>query len=189
MRRGWHIDLGFSADELGPRLRFVASALPDARYLLFGFGDMHYLNSRHKGVSTLAAALWPGPGIMLVTGLPGTAQQGFGARHVIELVLTEAQSRALQDFIANSFSLLNGRADPYEPGPYEGSVYYRAVPRYSALHTCNTWAAEAMGAAPLRMHHWDVLFAGQLWSQARKLERHEARGFSAGLAAAAEPPP
>ncbi len=171
VRRGWHIDVGFPAAEIAPSLRFVASALPSARYLLFGFGDMHYLEARHKGVSTLGAALWPGRGIMLVTGLQGTAEQGFGAPHVIELTVSESQSLALQAFIANSFVTLRGSADVYEQGPYEGSVYYLAVPRYSALHTCNTWAAEALVAAAFKVHHRGVLFAGQLWPQVRRLAK------------------
>lgn len=175
VRRGWHIDLGFPAAELKTPLRFVTSALPTARYVLFGFGDMHYLESRRKGVSTLAAALWPGRGIMLVTGLEGTPQQGFGAQQVIELTLSDAEAVAVQAFIARSFVTLNGSANVYEPGPYADSVYYLAVPRYSALHTCNTWAAEALRAAPLRVHHWGVLFAGQLWAQARRLQRNQGR--------------
>jgi hypothetical protein len=47
------------------------------------------------------------------------------------------------------------------------------VPKYSALHTCNTWASEVLRAAPLRTHRWGVLFAGQVWSQVRRLQRLE----------------
>ncbi len=181
VRRGWHIDLGFPVSELGDRLRFVAPALPTVRYVLFGFGDMHYLEARNKGASSLAAALWPGRGVMLVTGLEGTPQQGFGARQVIELSLSDAQASALQDFIARSFITRNGSADAYEAGPYPGSAYYLAIPRYSGLHTCNTWAAEALHAAPLRVHHWGVLFAGQLWSQVRRLQTQEGPAPSLAL--------
>lgn len=175
VRRGWHIDVGLPVAEIGPRLRFVAAALPGARYILFGFGDMRYLESRKKGVSTLAAALWPGRGIMLVTGLDGTPEQGFGARHVIELKVGDAQSSALQGFVAESFVTVNGSANVYEPGPYPGSVYFLAVAKYSALHTCNTWASEALHAAELPVHRRGVLFATQVWSQARRLQRTENR--------------
>jgi hypothetical protein len=173
VRRGWHIDVGMPAAELGPQLQFVAAALPGMRYLFFGFGDKHYLESRSHGASTLAAALWPGRGIMLVTGLDASPLQGFGAKHVIELALSAAQSSALQDFIAGSFVTVNGSAQVYEPGPYQGSVYFLAVPGYSALHTCNTWASEALRAARLHVHSFGVLFAGQLWSQAARLRRLE----------------
>jgi len=174
VRRGWHIDVGLPAAELVPRLQFVAAALPGARNLFFGFGDKHYLESRNRGPSTLAAALWPGRGILLVTGLDVTPQQGFGEQHVIELNVSEAQSLAMQDFITHSLVTLNGSAQPYEPGPYEESVYFLAVPNYSALHTCNTWASEALRAARLHVHSRGVLFAGQLWSQARSLKRLQA---------------
>jgi hypothetical protein len=175
VRRGWHIDVGVPAAELGPQLRFVAAALPGMRYIFFGFGDKHYLESRSHGVSTLAAALWPGRGIMLVTGLDASPQQGFGATHVIELALSADQSSAMQDFIARSFVTVHGDAEVYERGPYEGSVYFLAVPGYSALHTCNTWAGEVLRAARLHVHSVGVLFAGQLWHQARRLQRLESR--------------
>ncbi len=171
VRRGWHIDVGFAASELEPRLQFAASAVPSARYVFFGFGDMHYLEARSRGPSTLAAALWPGRGIMLVTGIESTPQQGFGAHHVIELDVSDAQSSAMQAFIAGSFAMQKGSAEVYEPGPYPGSAYFLAVPRYSALHTCNTWASEVLRAAPLQTHHRGVLFAGQLWWQVRRLYR------------------
>jgi len=182
VRRGWHIDVGLPAAELGPRLQFVAADLPGIRYVFFGFGDKHYLESRKKGSSTLAAALWPGRGIMLVTGIDASPQQGFGAQHVIELTVSERQASAMQDFIVASMVTLNGSAQVYEPGPYEGSVYFLAVPSYSALHTCNTWASEALRAAGLDVQSAGVLFAGQLWSQARRLQTQEAmnrRGASA----------
>jgi Protein of unknown function (DUF2459) len=59
----------------------------------------------------------------------------------------------------------------HEPGPYDDSVYFLAVARYSALHTCNTWGAEALRSAGFRVHTAGVIFAGQLWSQAKRLKR------------------
>jgi hypothetical protein len=169
VRRGWHIDVGFAVADLLPPLRFVASDLPTARFVLFGFGDMRYLMSRNHGASTLAAALWPGAGILLVTGLEGTPQQGFGVDHVVALDLGPDGARALQEWVWTSFASNESGASVYAQGPYEGSVYFLASPRYSALHTCNTWAAQALNAGGLPVHSAGVLFAGQLWSQVRRL--------------------
>jgi Protein of unknown function (DUF2459) len=58
----------------------------------------------------------------------------------------------------------------YAPGPYPGSGYFNAVPRYSAFHTCNTWAAEALKAAGLPVRSRGVALAGQLWRQSRRLD-------------------
>jgi hypothetical protein len=56
-------------------------------------------------------------------------------------------------------------------GPYDESAYYGASARYSALHTCNTWAAEALRAAGLDVRTRFVVFAGQTWNQARKAQK------------------
>jgi hypothetical protein len=59
----------------------------------------------------------------------------------------------------------------FRPGPYEGSVYYLAVPKYSAFHTCNTWGAQVLRAAGFHVRTNGVVFAWQLWMQARRLKR------------------
>jgi hypothetical protein len=177
-RRGWHIDVGFALSDLYSPLRSVAADTPSARYLFFGFGDMRYLMAKHHGSSTLAAALWPGRGIMLVTALDNTPQQGFGAQQVVELDLSADDTQALQEFIWNSFITQEGGLSVYRPGPYEGSLYFLAKPAYSALHTCNTWAAEALKAGRLGVHSRGILFARQLWSQVRRLQRAQPPGPS-----------
>jgi len=171
VRRGWHIDVGFAAADLEPSLRSIAADLPMARFIFFGFGDMHYLMSRNHGSSTLAAALWPGRGILLVTGLDGTPLEGFGADQVIALDLNADDAGALQAWIWSSFLADASGASVYRPGPYAESLYFLAVPRYSALHTCNTWAAEALKAGRLPVHSRGVVFAGELWSQVRRLNK------------------
>jgi len=59
-------------------------------------------------------------------------------------------------------------------GPYEGSAYFGAVPRYSGVHTCITWAAEALQSAGLPIHSRFTVVAGQLWPQVLKLARTSA---------------
>jgi Protein of unknown function (DUF2459) len=170
-RRHWHIDVGFSVRELDPSLAVIARRFPRAKYLFFGFGDRHYLLSKRKGSSTLSGALVPGPGIILVTALENSPAQAFGAAHVLEFDLSAAAMAAAQSFVRRTLSGERGAAEltPVADGPYEGSLYYGAEPRYSALHTCNTWAAETLNSAGLPVRTRLVLLAGQLWRQARKL--------------------
>jgi hypothetical protein len=181
-RRGWHIDIGFATAGItaaaapaaggpaagGPApLRAVASQFPDAQFLFFGFGDRRYLLSRSRGVPTLIAALWPGQGLLLVTGLSASPEQAFGEDRVIRLHLSLEQSRAAQRFLGRSL----GEPTPQRiaSGPYPGSLYFSTAVEYSALHTCNTWAAELLRSAGLPVHSRGVIFAGQVWRQARRL--------------------
>ena len=166
VRRSWHVDLGFAASELSPPLDAVAAKFPGARYLFFGFGDRHYLESKHHTPPVLLRALWPGVEVILVTALPAAPAQTFAKDQVIAVQLTLSQAQAAQAFVVKSLAAVEALA----PGPYEGSLYFNATPKYSAAHTCNTWVAEGLKAADLPIRSARVIFAGQLWSQVRHLQ-------------------
>jgi hypothetical protein len=168
-RRGWHIDIGFDAADLQSPLASLVPQFPGVRYLFFGFGDEHYLLAKHRNAPVMLAALWPGHGMILATGLKSSPDDAFGAVHVITLAVTRAQLQAAADFVQRSF----GAGTPYARGPYDGSLYFISIHKYSALHTCNTWAAEVLKAGGLRVHSVGVVFASQLWTQAHRLEREQ----------------
>jgi Protein of unknown function (DUF2459) len=171
VKRAWHVDIGFAAADLQPPLAGLQSDLPAARFVLFGFGDRHYLLDQDRGPLGMLAALWPGPGLMLVTGLGNTVKAAFGDTNVVEIRVSAQQSLQAQQFIWAS--LAAGQAAsiaPLQPGPYESSQYYAASLAYSGWHTCNTWAADALRAAALPVHSTGVVLAGQLWIQARPLD-------------------
>lgn len=174
-RRGWHIDIGLAVENLSPPLTSVASNQPGARYVFFGFADKHYLLATKRNAPVLLGALWPGASIILLTSLENSPQQAFGEKQVVALQLDAERLAALQAFIWKSLRTQDGSVASYGPGPYEGSAYYLAVPKYSAFHTCNTWGAEALKAAGFRVHTRGVLLAGQLWVQVRRLKREQDR--------------
>jgi len=169
VRRKWHVDVGVEAADLRSPLADVRAALPAARYYLFGFGDRGYLMNKSHHFGSLIGALWPGPGVILLTGLKETPEAEFGAENVVRIGLSPAQQRNLQAFIWSSLTRIADAVRPLAPGPYEASYYYAAEPRYSALNTCNTWAAEALESASLPVQTFGVEFADQLWRQARPL--------------------
>jgi hypothetical protein len=180
VRRKWHVDVGFAVDGLGEPLSTVSGHFPKAKYLFFGFGDRHYLLAKKRNAPVLLGALWPGPGLVLVTAIDGTPQAAFGPSQVIELEVPLTEALAAEGFVWRSIASM-----AYAPGPYDESLYFDAVPSYSALHTCNTWAAEALRAAGLPVRTRLVVFAGQLWSVALKLApRTDGTGIPAPLAPA-----
>ena len=172
VKREWHVDVGIALADAQPLLQPVAAAFPASRYLLFGFGDRRYL--LQGGAGNMAAALWGGAGLVLVTSV-GLQQpeQVFGPDNVVRVALTPRQMSDLQGFIGRSFAWRDGAIVPALPGSHavgSYSAYYESVQRYSALHTCNTWAAEALKSANLPVSSSGVEFAWQLWEQVRRLE-------------------
>jgi len=171
VRRSWHVDIGFRAADLQPPLASLRDSMPGTHYLLFGFGDKHYLLSHGSTFGRLLGAVFPGEGLVMVTPLENTPEHTFGADEVIRLSVSEAQKRDLEAFIWTTFATQNGVAREVGNDGYL-TVYYAAATRYSVFHTCNTWAAEALRAAGLPVHTWDVELAGQVWRQVEKINHH-----------------
>jgi hypothetical protein len=176
-RRGWHVDIGFAAADLQPPLKSLLEEFPGAEYLFFGFGDRHYLLAKNRGAPVLLAALWPGSGLILATGLTAPPALAFGVSHVAALAVTVRQASDAQAFIWYSLDKQtdNHTVKSYAAGPYEGSLFFTAAPKYSAFYTCNTWAAESLAVAGLPIHTSGVIFAGQLWARVRRLEKLSGR--------------
>lgn len=172
VKRSWHTDIGFNVDDLHQPLATLRAGLPAAHYLLFGFGDKHYLMTHANGFDRLFGAVWPGEGLFLLTGLEATPEEAFGAQGVARLTVSAVQARALEEFVWRTLAPQQGRTivEPLAPGPYEGSLYYASSMRYSGLHTCNTWTAQALKAAGLPVHTFGVELSGQVWRQVRRLQ-------------------
>jgi uncharacterized protein (TIGR02117 family) len=169
IKRSWHTDIGFDVADLHPPLATLRPALPEAHYLLFGFGDKHYLLSRDNSFEGMVGAVWPGEGLVLMTGLEGKPEQAFGAAGVARLPVSAAQAERLEKFIWNTLATHDGIATALAPGPYDESLYYESTLRYSGLHTCNTWTAEGLRSAGLPVRSFGVEFSWQVWPQVRRL--------------------
>ena len=168
VRRGWHVDIGLRVSQLRGELASIANQWPGASYVLFGFGDRRYLMSRDEGSCSGLAALWPGPGLILVSAIRGDLAQAFGGSEVLVLPVDAAQEIRAQSYVRASMLARGGHAlEPVAVGPYDGSSYYAASAIYSGAHTCNTWAAQVLEAAGLPVDSAGVVLAGQVWRQAR----------------------
>jgi hypothetical protein len=138
VRRGWHVDIALDAADLTGPLAAMRREFPGARYLVFGFGDRGYL--LHRGndpgrSSGAVRALWPGPALLLVTGLSAPPADAFGAGHVIGLAVGPRAAGQLQEFVWQSLAPSPAGLRPLAPGPYGGSAFFEASGRYDALDT------------------------------------------------------
>lgn len=168
VKRKWHTDIGFPVTDLRAPLSALAPRPAGTRYVLFGFGDRHYLMDKGS-MHSLMGAIWPGPGLILVTNLKVTPEEAFGAANALRLTLSQNEERSLEKFVWDTLATQADSAAMRAPGPYEGSYYYDSVPGYSALHTCNTWTAEGLHAAGLPVSSVGVVFSGQVWRRVRAL--------------------
>jgi uncharacterized protein DUF2459 len=87
--RDWHTDVVIPASELAGPLGGLERLFPGARYFSFGFGERNYVLARRRTFANLLLALWPGPGLMLVTGLRAPPSEAFGPSRVVTLRISE----------------------------------------------------------------------------------------------------
>lgn len=173
--RGWHTDIGLPVEEIAGPLANLDQQFPGVRYLVFGFGERGYLLNRNKDLRHMLLALFPGPGAILVTALSAPPSAAFGASHVIALRLSPAGIDRVTGFLW-SYLKTDARGAPQviADGPYPGSLFYASTGTYALDHTCNTWTAEALRATGLPFSGTGVLFADQVFAQARRVAESQA---------------
>jgi uncharacterized protein (TIGR02117 family) len=175
--RDWHTDVVIPASELAGPLGGLERLFPGARYFSFGFGERNYVLARRRTFANLLLALWPGPGLMLVTGLRALPSEAFGPPHVVTLRLSETGRSALLAFLGGYFEGgSHGNLRVAARGPYPGSMFFASPGTYSAVYTCNTWTADALQAAGLPVTASGVLFAAQVMERAREVSADQERG-------------
>lgn len=175
--RDWHTDIAIPASELIGPLGGLESLFPGARYFSFGFGERNYVLARRRTFAKMLLALWPGPGLVLVTGLRTPPSEAFGPSHVVTLRTSETGLAALLAFLGGYFEGgPHGNLRVAARGPYPGSMFFASPGTYSAVYTCNTWTADALQAAGLPLTSSGVLFAAQVMEQAREVSTDQERG-------------
>ena len=175
--RDWHTDIAIPASELAGPLGGLERLFPGARYFSFGFGERDYVLARRRTFASVLLALWPSPGLVLVTGLRAPPSEAFGPSRVVTLRISETGRSALLAFLGGYFEGgAHGSLRVAARGPYPGSMFFASSGTYSAVHTCNTWTADALQAAGLPVTASAVLFAAQVMEQAREVGADQERG-------------
>ena len=178
--RGWHTDVCLRAADADVWVAALARRFVGARFLCMGFGDRHYLVTRDAGMFSMLTALVPGSGALLLTVLNDTPAAAFGANQVVALGVTGEGLAGLNGFLRRSVETGAAGAPVWlGDGPYPGSVFLGATPTYSGLYTCNTWTADALRAAGVKVSG-AVVFAGNLMHEARHAAAAQAAAGRAG---------
>jgi uncharacterized protein (TIGR02117 family) len=175
--RGWHTDLCLAVDDMHPPLAALASALPDASYLSFGFGERQYLLSPDPGLGEMLSALLPSRSALLMTALRAPPEEAFGEANVVRLGVSRAGAANVAAFIWESLELSpKGAPIRLRDGPYPGSVFYAGSGTYDALTTCNTWTEMGLRRAGLPFSGRS-LFASTVMAQARRVAAAQGRAL------------
>lgn len=168
--RGWHTDIGLAVDQLSGPIAGLARVYPDASYLVFGFGDRAFYMAPDDNLGDMLAAIFPGPGVILLTALRVPPDQAFGAGNVVNLSLSRPALDRVQSFLWQSlYKREDGSVISLGPGPYPGSVFYGSGRTYDLLQDCNYWTALALSNGGLPIDPDNIIFARQVMAEARRI--------------------
>lgn len=165
---GWHSALILPVPELGP-LSPLLPRYPGERYVSFGWGNRRFYMSRHPTLYDALAALFSSPSAMLVQGTPtihGLVPPGASYRW---LCARRNEVRRVDAYLLKALRRVHGKPVRLGAGPGNDSAFFASGERYDALHTCNTWTADALRYAGLPVRTSAVVFSSQLERRIGKL--------------------
>ncbi len=148
---GFHTSLSIPTAILPPN-HPLRVAMPEADYLLVGWGDEGYY--RHGGIwRAVNAAIPPSPTVIHLIGADRPVEGFYTGSSVQRVALSGAQSHGLAQFLADETAmdpsgrplvLSQGHAGP-------NSVFVRGAGHFHALNVCNHWVVRALRAAGLHV--------------------------------------
>jgi Protein of unknown function (DUF2459) len=184
--RGWHAEIGIPTDQLKGPLAVYHDVFPQARALMFGFGKKTFITAPPESFGEYLLGPVPGPAAIQVTGLAVSPADAYPPGSTITLSLPPGGSQAVSEFLWNELGKdRTGAPRLLSVGSNPVSVFYAARSGYSLFHTCNTWAADALQAAGLRISGDGVVFSGQVMARS---ERAAASQCGPSTAAGLAPP-
>jgi uncharacterized protein (TIGR02117 family) len=168
VRHGWHTDIAIPSDELRGNMTVFQRIFPGVRVLVFGFGKRTFMTAPVTTSGDLMVGPFPGDGIILVTGLNTTPDVAYNDGISATLALPASGAGRLSDFVWESLKKDQDAPVELRPGFFPGSIFYVTETRYAGTHTCNTWTADALRAAGLKVDPAGDLFSWQTMSQAEQ---------------------
>lgn len=171
VHEGWHTGLVLPAKALGSSRLGLRPWFPDARYLVFGWGDRSFYMAPHPGAATALSALFPSASVLYIRGLrnkPRTAFPRVGELHWVCVSSGELSRLAVY---LNAYLRKRSTGSPIElgTGPLPDSRFFASTGTYDAFRTCNTWTTAALAFAGLPVSANGVVFAGQAMSEVGSL--------------------
>ncbi len=172
INEGWHTGLILPTEALGPSLAGLRYRFPDAKYLVFGWGNRNFYETANPGMRMAVASLFPSASVVLVQGFSKPPQQERAPGADIRWLCISSAGTHRLDVFLDGYLQKDGRGEPVsvQPGPMPNSEFFASTGTYDAFHTCNTWTVEALRASGLPVSDSGIIFARQVMSEIRFLQ-------------------
>jgi Protein of unknown function (DUF2459) len=166
VEHGWHVDLAIPSDMLRGDMTVFRRIFPGLRVLMVGFGKRTFMMAPVTTISDLLVGPFPGQGVVLAIGMTAPPDQAYDDGTEAVIPLPPGGAEGLSDFLWRTLLVKDGMPVEIGKGFFPGSLFYATRTGYSGFYTCNTWAADALRAAGLKVDPSGVIFSGQAMARA-----------------------
>ncbi|HTH99157.1 MAG TPA: DUF2459 domain-containing protein [Stellaceae bacterium] len=163
----WHADIGLPSDELTGPLAYFRQVYPNARAIMFGYGKRTFITAPTDSLSEYLLGPVPGPAAIQLLGLSTLPDAAYLPGETVALHLTKEGEAKLEDFIWQDLAKDASGKPKQIDSSRVGILFYAANSRYTLLHTCNSWAVDALAASGLPLDSHGVIFSGQAMARAQ----------------------
>lgn len=165
----WHTTITMESDQFAGILP-EHPQMPEARYLMFGWGDRGYYPNPDPGTGDLLkAALLPTESVLHVIGIDMPVEQYFSNSRVVRIQVTERGAENLARFIADHFKRdAGGNPVVAADGLYRNSLFFESRPSYFFPRTSNRWVAQALRRTGYPITPFYAITADNVMNQAGK---------------------
>jgi Protein of unknown function (DUF2459) len=168
----WHTEIGVAAADIDGPLTVLVSDFPGARELVFGWGQREYYMAGHPGSGDLVGAAFPSAAVMLIIPVTTSPTDTFRGAEIVPVGISRPGLDRLSDYLWGYLEKgPDGRPIRVAPGPFPGSAFYASGATYHIARTCNTFTAEGLRVAGVRVHASGVILAHQVTDQLRSWDR------------------
>ena len=174
--RGWHTDIGIPVQELDKNLAFYAKIFPGAKTIMFGYGKKTFVTAPPDTIGEYFLGPVPGPAIIHVVGINVLPTEAYPPEDTYTLALPLEGKKALSAYIWNDLAKdEQGKLKFIGNSHAPQGLFYAANSEYNLLHTCNTWAVDALQAANLPISGDGVIVSGQSMARVSDLAESQSQ--------------
>ncbi len=172
--RGWHTDIAIPVKELGKDLAFYAKIYPGAKVIIFGYGKKTFVTAPPQTISEYILGPVPGPAVIHTIGIRATPLEAYPPEDTIAINLPPGGAAALSKFISDDLARdAENKPRVVAKSTDPAGLFYAAISEYNLLHTCNTWAIDALHSAGLNISSDGVIFSGQALERINDLTKKQ----------------
>ena len=171
IKQYWHTAIVIEKNDIDPEILPEVEYFNDFSLLDFGWGDEEFY--QHPGFDSglaVKALFYATPSTLRVEGIGIAKDTYFSISEiVVRILVTEVQLNKIVNFISSTFYRVNNGSPVILSEQGLGRIiFFKANGNYHLFNTCNTWLANCLVSAGIKIEN-NIILTEELFNEAAKV--------------------